>query len=100
MTFITPAGRRSTTEYAYLTTDVLARTNLKVITHAQVTRILFDQSGPTPRASGVEFTRPSGDKFQVKARKEVVVSAGAVHSPQVADYTLRFAIPDLTVCST
>ncbi|KAI0787497.1 GMC oxidoreductase [Fomes fomentarius] len=83
VTFITPAGRRSTTEYAYLTTDVLARPNLKVVTHAQVTRILFDQSGPTPRASGVEFTRLSGDKFQVKARKEVVVSAGAVHSPQI-----------------
>ena len=83
VTYITPSGRRCTTEYAYLNEAVLARPNLKVITHAHVTRILFDQSGPTPRAVGVEFTRKN-DKFQVKARKEVVVSAGAVHSPQVA----------------
>lgn len=83
VTYITPRGRRCTAEYAYLTPEVLARPNLKVITNAHVTRILFDKSGPTPRAVGVEFTQQKGEKFRVKARKEVVLSAGAVHSPQV-----------------
>ena len=82
MTYITPKGRRCTTQYAYLTAEVLARPNLKVITNAHVTRILFDESGPTPRAVGVEFKRKD-DKFRVTARKEVVLSAGAVHSPHV-----------------
>ncbi|PIL22660.1 hypothetical protein GSI_15352 [Ganoderma sinense ZZ0214-1] len=83
LTFISPNGRRVTTESAYLTSEVLARKNLKVITHAHVTRILFDKSGPMPRAVGVEFSHGKGQKFRVKAKKEVVVSSGAVHSPQI-----------------
>ncbi|CDO75176.1 GMC oxidoreductase [Trametes cinnabarina] len=76
-------GRRVTSEYAYLTPEVLARPNLKVVTGAHVTRILFDTSGPITRAVGAEFTQPNGEKFRVKARKEVVLSAGAVHTPQI-----------------
>ncbi|KAI1790186.1 GMC oxidoreductase [Ganoderma leucocontextum] len=83
MTFITPEGRRATTESAYLPSEVLARKNLEVITHAHVTRILFDKSRPTPRAVGVEFTHKEGETYRVKAKKEVVVSSGAVHSPQI-----------------
>ncbi|TBU48594.1 GMC oxidoreductase [Dichomitus squalens] len=101
MTYITPNGRRVTTEYAYLTTDVLARKNLKVVTHAHVTRIIFDRSGATPRAVGVEFTHGKGEKYRVKAKKEVVVSAGAVHTPQIlmlsgvgpADHLASHGIP-------
>lgn len=74
VTFITPSGRRVTTEYAYLTPAVLARPNLEVITRAQVTRVLFEKSGSTPRAAGVEFALPAGEKFRVRARKEVVLS--------------------------
>ncbi|KAI0359706.1 GMC oxidoreductase [Trametes cingulata] len=83
VTYINSKGRRVTSESAYLTPDVLARPNLKIITRAHVTRILFDTSGSTPRAVGAEFTQPNGDKFEVKARKEVVLSAGAVHTPQI-----------------
>ncbi|KAI8980017.1 GMC oxidoreductase [Trametes punicea] len=83
MTYINSKGRRVTSQYAYLTPEVLSRPNLKVVTRAQVTRILFDASGPTPRAVGAEFTQPNGERFRVKARKEVVLSAGAVHTPQI-----------------
>ncbi|KAM5535009.1 hypothetical protein V8D89_011382 [Ganoderma adspersum] len=83
VTFISPDGSRVTTESAYLTSEVLVRKNLKVITHAHVTRILFDKSGPTPRAVGVEFSHGKGQKYRVKAKREVVVSSGAVHSPQI-----------------
>ncbi|OBZ72180.1 hypothetical protein A0H81_07611 [Grifola frondosa] len=87
MTYISPRGRRVTTESAYLTAAVLARPNLKVATKAQVTRVLFEQvheaGGPETRAVGVEFTNPNGEKFRVKARKEVVLAAGAIHTPQI-----------------
>ncbi|KAI0950760.1 hypothetical protein AcW1_007983 [Taiwanofungus camphoratus] len=87
MTFINSRGRRVTAESAYLTPDVLARPNLKVLTKARVSRILFDAGSAgadcTPRAAGVQFTGANGDTFEVKARREVVVSAGAVHTPQI-----------------
>ncbi|GJE96200.1 GMC oxidoreductase [Phanerochaete sordida] len=83
MTYIDPKGRRSTAETAYLTPEVLARPNLKVVTNARAQRILFDTSSSTPVATGVEFKDKSGDTFVVKALKEVVLSAGAVHSPHI-----------------
>ncbi|KAI0775063.1 GMC oxidoreductase [Trametes elegans] len=83
VTFVDAKGKRVTTESAYLTPKVLARPNLKVITRAHVTRVLFDTSHPTTRAIGVEFTQPKGETFRVRARKEIVLAAGAVHTPQV-----------------
>lgn len=83
MTYIDSKGRRCTAESAYLTPDVLARPNLKVATNARVQRIIFDTSSGTPVATGVEFKNKAGDKFVAKALKEVVVSAGAVHSPHI-----------------
>ena len=74
MTYIDPKGRRTTTETAYLTPDVLSRPNLKVAIRAHVTRILFDRSEGTPRASGVVFVNDAREKFTVQARKEVIVS--------------------------
>ena len=76
MTFIDSNGRRVSTESAYLTREVLSRPNLKVVTGAAVTRILFNQQeGSEPRASGVEFAKSKdGERFVVKAKKEVVLS--------------------------
>lgn len=74
MTYIQPTGRRVSTETAYLTPDVLARPNLKVAVQAHVTKILFDTSGEMPRANAVEFVNDAGEKFRVRARKEVIVS--------------------------
>ncbi|KAG1727650.1 uncharacterized protein EDB91DRAFT_1253777 [Suillus paluster] len=79
---------RVSTEAAYLTDDVLARPNLTVATYARVTKVLFDTSIGIPRATGVEFASKSdvgkvGPKFRVRAAKEVIVSGGAIHSPQI-----------------
>ena len=78
MTYISDKGVRITTESAYLTPDVLSRPNLTIITHAQATKILFDISGGTKRAKGVEFVNSqegrSSARFRVIARKEVVLS--------------------------
>jgi choline dehydrogenase len=71
------------TEAAYLTDEVLARPNLKVVTNARVTKVLFDTTDGIPRATGVKFTSESrvgklGSEFRAWATKEVIVSCVAV----------------------
>ncbi|KAJ7453616.1 GMC oxidoreductase [Mycena galericulata] len=79
-------GQRVTTESAYLTSQVLGRNNLCVVTHASVTRLVFEKSssGKNPRVSAVEVSPDEGVTLkQIRARKEVVLSAGAIHTPQI-----------------
>ncbi|KZT67977.1 GMC oxidoreductase [Daedalea quercina L-15889] len=104
LTFIDSRARRVTTESAYLSPEVLARPNLVIATHAQVTRILFETAeGKAPRAVGVQFKNRKGDMFEVRAKKEVVLSAGATHTPQIlmlsgigpAEHLASFDIPVL-----
>ncbi|KAF7336850.1 hypothetical protein MVEN_02121300 [Mycena venus] len=84
MTYVDHKGQRVSSETAYLTKDVLARPNLKVAIHAQVTRLIFDQVNGETRAIGVEFANsPNGPRYRARARKEVVLSAGAIHSPHI-----------------
>ena len=70
-------GRRVSSASAYLR-PVLSRRNLEVRTHAQATRVLFEGR----RASAVEFIA-GGKRQLVRARREVILSAGAVNSPQL-----------------
>lgn len=75
MTYVDKRGERVTTESAYLTPGVLARPNLTVAIHAQVTQIVFEHSSSGPRAVGVEFaTDLKGTRYRARARKEVIVS--------------------------
>ncbi|KAL0952821.1 hypothetical protein HGRIS_007046 [Hohenbuehelia grisea] len=62
------------------------RPNLKVLTEAIVSRVLFDKahSGPNAVATGVEFLN-DGALHVVHARKEVILSAGAIKSPQILE---------------
>ncbi|KAG8213261.1 hypothetical protein J3R82DRAFT_11733 [Butyriboletus roseoflavus] len=85
LTYIDSHGRRVSAESAYLTPHVLARPNLKVVTLARVTNILFDSSSGTPRAVAVEFANSTNraSRFRARARKEVIVCGGAIHSPQI-----------------
>ncbi|KAK5638306.1 hypothetical protein RI129_012601 [Pyrocoelia pectoralis] len=55
------------------------RQNLHVALHAQVSRLLI---APDLSVTGVEV-RVNGQLLHVNARKEVVLSAGAVNSPQI-----------------
>lgn len=74
---VTPQGRRSSTARGYL--DVAKqRPNLTIITHAQTDRILF--TGKT--ATGVTWLR-KGARQQASARREVLLCAGAIASPQI-----------------
>jgi choline dehydrogenase len=70
-------GRRCSTAVAYLH-PAAARGNVDVLTDARVYRILFEGK----RAVGVELMR-HGALEQVRAEREVIVSAGAYHSPQL-----------------
>jgi choline dehydrogenase len=58
----------------------LKRANLKLVTGAQVTRVLFDG----PRAAGVEY-RQGGVLRSVRAARETILSAGSVQSPQLLE---------------
>ncbi|CAG5121967.1 unnamed protein product, partial [Candidula unifasciata] len=57
---------------------VLSRENLHVKINSHVTRILFEGK----RAVGVEFIY-NGRKERVRANKEIILSGGAVGSPQI-----------------
>jgi choline dehydrogenase len=70
-------GRRCSAAVAYLHPAV-ARGNVEIVTDARVYRILFDGK----RAVGVEYMR-HGSLEQVRAEREVILSAGAYHSPQL-----------------
>ena len=70
-------GRRDSTAVAYLR-PARTRHNLEVRTEARVTRILLENG----RAAGVEV-ECAGQLQQLQARREVVVCAGAVQSPQI-----------------
>jgi choline dehydrogenase len=84
-TFIDNSGVRSSTAAAYLTADVLQRPNLKIASGQNVTRIIFDSSGPQPRAVGVEMaaSKISPLRYLAKAKKEVLISAGSIGTPHL-----------------
>ncbi|WP_028006573.1 GMC family oxidoreductase [Solimonas flava] len=70
-------GRRQSTAVAFLH-PARKRANLQVDTHAQATRLLFDGR----RAGGVEYVQ-HGRTLRARARREVILSGGAVNSPQL-----------------
>ncbi|KAG7304081.1 hypothetical protein JYU34_011011 [Plutella xylostella] len=72
-------GRRCSTSKAFLE-PVRFRENLKVSKHSTVLRILID---PTSKAAyGVEFMKDK-KRYEVIARREVVLSAGTIGSAQL-----------------
>jgi len=70
-------GRRDSTATAFLQ-PALQRPNLHVLTRNRVTRIVFDGK----RAIGVE-TLGLGGQSRLIARREVLLCAGAIQSPQL-----------------
>jgi choline dehydrogenase len=69
-------GLRCSTAVGYLR-PARKRPNLTVVTAALTTRILFDGT----RAIGIVFTR-GGESMVARAAGEVILSAGAINSPQ------------------
>lgn len=93
--YSTRNGLRASSAYAYLR-PASRRPNLTVLTNAVATRVLTEGK----RVTGIEISR-SGALQQIRARREVVLSAGPLKSPQIlelsgignADVLQRFGIP-------
>ncbi len=89
-------GERCSAAAAYLH-DVMTRRNLTVITEAHVSRILVEQG----RAVGVAYRFGKDEQRIVRADREVLLSAGALQSPQIlmlsgigpADHLASLGIP-------
>ncbi|GLV42552.1 uncharacterized protein CBL_03290 [Carabus blaptoides fortunei] len=72
-------GTRASASRSYLH-PIARRPNLHVKKHSEVDRLLIEPT--TKRAFGVVF-HTAGRKYRVRARKEVIVSAGAINSPKL-----------------
>jgi choline dehydrogenase len=70
-------GVRQSTSLAYLR-PAAARTNLTVLTDARAHRLLLDGT----RCTGVEYVH-QGQVVQARAEAEVILSSGAIGSPQL-----------------
>lgn len=90
-------GRRWSTHKAYLE-PALGRPNLTLLTDALTTRVLLDGD----RAVGVAYLA-GGEEREVRADVEVILSGGAINSPQLlmlsgigpADHLAEVGIPTL-----
>lgn len=70
-------ARRNSTARAFLR-PAMKRSNLRVITRAQVCRVLIEGG----RAVGVEY-RQGGEVKTLRAKAEVILAGGAINSPQL-----------------
>lgn len=76
---VTPKGRRASTARGYLD-QAHSRPNLKIVTHALTDTIVFDGK----RAVGVNYLLGDGNQLtSAIARREVLLCAGAIASPQI-----------------
>ena len=76
------SGLRHSTKKAYLD-PIKARANLTIITGAHVTELLFDSEN-TKKVTGVHCLY-RGRQQQILATREVILSAGAIQSPQILE---------------
>lgn len=60
------------------------RANFRLVTRAQVTRLLFEGEGETRRVCGVEWNQ-DGKRMSARAAREVALCAGAIQSPQLLE---------------
>ena len=70
-------GKRCSSAVAYLH-PIMGRNNLKVITEAQVEKVLMEGK----RAVGIQYSH-RGRQVQARASREVVLSGGAINSPHL-----------------
>ena len=73
-------GWRMSTSRTFLK-PVSSHSNLSIRTHARVTRIVVEES----RATGVQYVRGNSSNHlqEVRARREVIICAGAINTPRL-----------------
>lgn len=75
-------GKRWSATSAYLK-PVMSRSNLTIRTNTAVENLCLDMSDGRLRAKGVSACINGKEKVQFTARREILLSAGAVGSPQI-----------------
>ena len=63
-----------------------SRTNLQLMVNTVATKIVWAASnGSNATVSGVQVTKADGTTQTINARKEVIISAGSLRSPQLLE---------------
>lgn len=82
---IDPATKtRSYAVTAHYTPEIASRPNLSIMTGTLVKKVLFNTAGPEPVATGILAQSKDGSEIVMNAR-EVILSAGALMSPQILE---------------
>jgi choline dehydrogenase len=81
-------GRRMSVAHCYLT-PAMKRPNLRIVTEAPTRRLVLDGK----KCVGVIYEK-NGEKIEARASREVIVSAGAVATPQLLELS-GIGKPDL-----
>jgi choline dehydrogenase-like flavoprotein len=76
-------GKRCSTYHAFLAGAPEQRPNLTLFTGVHATRVMFENTSAGLTAIGVEVQDAGGQTRTVFAAKEVILSAGAIGSPQL-----------------
>ena len=76
-------GRRMSAARCYLH-PARDRANLEVVSDALAHRLVLDGSGNGGRCSGVRYSN-GGQEIEARARREVVLCAGSINSPQLLE---------------
>lgn len=63
------------------------RPNLKVLVGQRVGKVLINNKGTTPIATGVQFGTHQDINFEVYARQEVLLASGSSASPLILEYS-------------
>jgi choline dehydrogenase-like flavoprotein len=81
--FFQKNGARQSSNHAYITPIRNERSNLKVITNIRVTKVIINPV--SKRTKGVEYAweHDRDRKGKIYASKEVIISCGAINSPQL-----------------
>ncbi|KAL4704872.1 hypothetical protein ACJJTC_019450 [Scirpophaga incertulas] len=75
-------GERVSTYTAFIEPIRKSRTNLNILTEALVTKVMFEEQSELVKAAGIEYIK-NGQKFKVKAAREIILSAGAINTPKL-----------------
>ncbi|KAJ3718668.1 alcohol oxidase [Lentinula raphanica] len=77
------ADRRSSSAWSYLYPQTQQRAGLTVLTGHPVNSIIASDGGGNITATGVLVELTTGGRMRFNASKEVIISAGALHSPAI-----------------
>ena len=92
-------GRRCSTYHAFLPKPLVRqRKNLTICLRANVQRILFSDTADPLTATGLLVEGDKGELFVVRAKREIILCAGAIVTPQLL--LLRFSIASFYLMSS